>query len=107
MQDGGVQIIDMHLVLYCCEPGLIRHAVNMASLDAAVGEPDRQAVTIMVASGRGHQVRQLRRGHAAKLAAREDERVIEHAALLGVAQESGDGRSTSAQAAGRRWVISP
>ena len=66
-------------------------AVGEAGLDAAAGEPDREAARMMVAAVVGRGERALRVRRAAELAAPDDERVVEHAALLEVDDQRGGG----------------
>ena len=57
---------------------LVGRAVGDAALDAAAGQPHREALDVVVAAvALGHR-------RAAELAAPDDERVVEHAALLQV-----------------------
>src|ERR1043166_5500339 len=57
----------------------------LAALDAAAGEPDAEAVRMMIAA-----VAILGAGRAAKFAAPEDERRVEQAALGEVGQQARD-----------------
>ena len=55
---------------------LVGGAVGHAPLDAAAGHPEREAEDVVVAAG------PLAHRRAAELAAPEDQRVVEHPALL-------------------------
>ena len=48
----------------------------MPAFDAAAGEPDREALDVMIAAIA------LRHRRAAELAAADDQRVVQHAAML-------------------------
>ena len=62
-------------------------AVNLATLDAAAGQPDAEAVGMVIAA-----VAVLGARRAAELAAPEDERRVEQAALRQVGQQAGGGQ---------------
>src|SRR5947209_1159926 len=52
VQDGGVQIVDVHASLRGGETELVGGAVNVASLDAAAGEPNGEPVIVVIAPAR-------------------------------------------------------
>ena len=81
MQDGRVQVVDVDFLLDRGEAELVGRSVCQAALDAAAGQPDAEAVVVVVAA-----VAPLARGRAAEFAAPEDQRVIEQTELLQVAQ---------------------
>ena len=95
VQDRGVQVVDVDRVLDGLEAELVGRAVDVAALDAAAGQPHREAVVVVVAAvdlaGVGARVRQLDRRRAAELAAPDHQRVVEQAALLQVGEQRGDG----------------
>ena len=64
----------------------VGRAVAGAAADAAAGEPDGEAVGVMVAA-----VFALGGGRAAEFAGPEDERAIKQAAALQVGEKGGDG----------------
>src|SRR6185503_8756595 len=72
----------------------IGRAVHVASLDAAAGEPGRETPVVVIAAIDAARVRtgrrQLDRRRAAEFAAPDDERVVEHAALLEVPEQGAD-----------------
>src|SRR5262249_53126870 len=75
VQDGRVQVVHVHLVVDREVPELVRRAVGEARLDAAAGEPHREALRIVVAPG----AVALGVRRAAKLAAKPDQRVLQEA----------------------------
>ena len=78
VQHRGVQVVDVDDVLDGVVAELVGRAVGDAALDAAAGQPDREALDVVVAAvALGHR-------RAAELAAPDDQRVVEHAALLQV-----------------------
>ena len=81
----GVQVVDIDDVLDGVVAKFVGGAVGRAGLDAAAGEEDRVTGDVVVAAGA------LAHRGTAEFAAPEDERVVEHAALLEVADE-GAGR---------------
>src|SRR5947199_10811052 len=72
----------------------IGRAMHIAAFDAAASEPGREAPVVMVAAVDPARVRaggrQLDRRRAAELAAPDDERVVEHAALLEILEQGAD-----------------
>src|SRR5690348_12757878 len=77
----GVQIVHVHAVLNGPKTKLIGSAVNLPATDAAAGQPDREAVMIMVSAiGR----RQFGDRGATELAAPQDQSFIKKSALLQV-----------------------
>src|SRR3954447_3951653 len=86
VEDRGVQVVIVHLVLDRGEPELVGPAVADAPLHAAAGQPDRISLGVVVAAVGPLGVRR-----AAELGAPEDQRVVEQAADLEVGQEPRDG----------------
>ncbi len=86
VEDRGVQVVDVHAVLLGAEADGVGGAEEGAALDAAAGEPGGEAVGVVVAAGAA-----LGHGHAAELAAPDDERALEQAAALQVGEQGGDG----------------
>src|SRR5690606_16439316 len=74
------------LVLHGLVAELVGGPEGEARLHAAAGEPDGEAVGVVVAAG----ALLLRGGGAAELAAPPDERVLQQAAALQVGQQAGD-----------------
>ena len=102
-----VQVVDVDLVLDGLEAELVGRAVDVAALDAAAGQPHREAVVVVVAAvdlaGVRAGRRQLDRRRAAELAAPDDQRVVEQPALLQVREQAPrwPGRTAPAR---RRWL---
>ena len=95
VQDRGVQVVNVDLVFDGLEAELVGRAVDVAALDAAAGQPHREAVVVMVAAVHLALIRarsrQLDGRRAAELAAPDDQRVVEHPALFQILQEGADG----------------
>src|SRR5262245_34235983 len=72
VQDGRVEIVDLHLVFDGVEAVLVGRTIDNATFDAAAGQPDREAVRAVVAAG----LRALSDGRAAKFARPDDERLV-------------------------------
>src|SRR5439155_14419742 len=90
VQNRRLQVVDMNLVLHHCEAEFVRLAVGDAVFQAAASQEYREAIGIMVAAedvARRRATFAERR--AAKLAAPDDERVVEQTALAQVADERG------------------
>ena len=77
---------DVVPVLDGVETELVGRAVNDAAPDAAAGEPDAEAVDVVVAA-----VTALRARGAAELGGEDHERVIQQAALFQILQQAADG----------------
>ena len=74
------------------EAEFVGGAVDVAAFDAAAGQPHGEAVVIVVAAvdlaGIRAGLRQFDGGRAAEFAAPDDERVLEHAALLEILEQA-------------------
>ena len=91
VQDRGVEVVDLDRVLDDVVGEVVGLAVDEARLDAAAGQPDREAARVMVAAViRGGELA-LRVDRPAELAAPDDQRVVEQPALLEVLDECGGG----------------
>src|SRR5205814_5596607 len=75
MEDGGVQVMDVDLVLDGVPAELVGGAVNDAALDAAARQPHRETEGMMLPA-----VGPLGSRRPAELAAPDDQRVVEQAA---------------------------
>ena len=78
MHDGGLQVVDVDLILHAGEAHLVGFAELEAAFDAASGHHDRKAVGVVVAAedfalGRSA----FAEGGAAEFAAPDDEGVFE------------------------------
>ncbi len=71
MEDGGVQIVDMHFVVLGAKPDWIGAAVSHATFHGATREDNAVPPRIMVPTGA-----LLAHGHASKFAAPNDERIL-------------------------------
>src|SRR6516225_3255589 len=94
-EDSGVQIVNVDGMLDGTETEIVGGAMNLASLDAAAGQPHAETIVIVVAAidaaGIGARSRQLHRRSSAKLAAPDQQRIVQHAALFQVFQKASDG----------------
>ena len=84
MQDRGVDVGDVVPILDGVEADLVGGAVDDAALDAAAGQPGAEALRMVVAAVA------LGARRAAELGAPDDDRLVEHPALLEVLQQAGD-----------------
>ena len=87
VQDGGVQVVHVDLVGDGVVAELVGRAVGEARLHAAAGEPDGEALGVVVAP-----VAALGEGRSAELAAPPDQRIVEQPARLQVGEQAGDGQ---------------
>ena len=94
VQNRGVQVVDVDAVLDGLEAEVVGRAVDVAAAHAAAGQPHREAVVIVVAAvdlaGVRALLRQFDRRRAAELAAPDDERFVQQAALLEIDQQCAD-----------------
>ena len=81
VEDRGVDVGDVVAVFDGVEAEFVGRAVDDAALNAAAGERDREAVRMMIAA-----VGLLGAGRAAEFGADDDERFVEQAALLEIAE---------------------
>ena len=86
MQQRGMQIMHVHLILHGIVAKLIGSAMNMTRLESAAGEPGGEAAGVVVSAG----AVLFGVGGSAELAAPPDERVFEEAALFEVGEEGAD-----------------
>src|SRR5262245_9858223 len=95
MEEGGVEVVDVDSVLDGLEAELVGGAVDGARFDTAAGEPHGEAPVVVVAAvdlaGVVAGAGQFDDGGATKLAAPDDERLVEETTLLEVLEEGGDG----------------
>ena len=93
VQQRGVQVMDVDLILLRPETELVGRSVDVAALCAAAGQPHGEAVRIVVATvlaGIRTEGAQLHNRRAPELAAPDHEGVVQHTALLEVGEQSGD-----------------
>src|SRR5688572_4352229 len=91
MQNGGVQIMHLANILHRFETKFVGGSVNSSTFNSTAGQPDRKPIRIMIPTFGGLAVPlQFHGGCAAKLSSKNNERVIEHAALLQIIHQSGD-----------------
>ncbi len=75
-QDRGVQVVDMDAVFHGTETEFVRGPDDLASLDAAAGQPGGEAVGIVIAAGALVGVAAVCNRRSAELAAPNHERVV-------------------------------
>ena len=85
VQDRGVQVVNVDLVLGRVVAVVVGAAVAQAALHAAAGQPHRKAFGVVVAA-----VFAFDDGSAAEFAAPPDQRVIQEAAGLEILEQAGD-----------------
>jgi len=78
VQNSGVQIVHVHLILYYLEAELVAFSHRHAGLDAAACHPHRERVGMMIAA----IAPALRHRSAAELAAPQHQRILEQSPLL-------------------------
>src|SRR5262249_53716927 len=94
VQDGGVQVGDQDAVLDGVIAQLVGRAVGLAALDATTGQPEAEALLVMIAA-----VAALANGRPAELPPPSHQRRGEQPALLQVLEQGG-GRLVGLLAAG-------
>src|SRR6266404_9184983 len=81
MQDRGVQVVAVGPAAGALVAELVALSVADAALDAGAGQPGNKRAAVMVTAGGA-----LRERHPAELGRPDDQRVVEQAALLQVAE---------------------
>ena len=89
VQDRGVEVVDRADVLDRLVAELVGRAVAEAALHARAGQPDGEALRVVVAAAGAL----LERRHAAELGDPDDQRVVEQAALFQVVSSAAAGWS--------------
>ena len=108
VQQRGVEVVDVDGILDDVVAEVVRLADDVAALDAGAGHPEAEAARVMVAAVVVLGERALRIDGAAELAAPDDERVVEQAALFQIGEQRGGGLvgvvalALDAASAGRR-----
>ena len=87
MQDGGLQIVDMHLAFGHAESQFIRGPMNVAAFETCSRHPDREATGMMVASVIGLGKLSLRVDRPSEFTAPNHQRVLEQPALLQIGDQ--------------------
>ena len=85
-----MEIVDVDRILDDVVAEIVGAADGDAGLDAAAGQPHRESARVMIAAEESRPVAVLVHRRPPELAAPDDERVVEQAALLEVAQQRGD-----------------
>ena len=82
VQDGGLQVVDVHRFLGDVDAVVIRLAVGDAAAHTAAGQPVGETVRVMVSTVNLVCEFPLTIDLAAEFATLDEERILEHAALL-------------------------
>src|SRR5262249_36796949 len=88
VQDGRMQIVDVHLFFDGVKAEVVRLAVDDARFNAATSQPDGVAMRVMVAPQLIGAKVTLHHGRPPKLASPNNQRGIQQAALLEVLDQS-------------------
>src|SRR5262249_48850021 len=91
MENGRLQVVDARLALGDEIAQLVGGAVDDAALDAAAGQPDGEAVRVMIAAEELRAAALLVHRRPPELAAPDHERLVEQTTPLEVFQERRDG----------------
>ena len=94
VKDSGVQVVNVDAAIDGCVPEFIGLAVDMATFDAAAGQPHAEPEVIVVATPLNVPVVTLGQFHkrrAAKFTAPDDQCVFQQAAGFEVFKQRGDG----------------
>ena len=83
MQQSGVQIVDMHLILGRFEPNFIGGTIVHSSFDAGTGEPRTKTVRVVISPRLGTG---LCNRQPTKLSTPDNQRFIQQASLLQICQ---------------------
>src|SRR5439155_4968375 len=87
MQDGGVHVVDVDRLLNDVVAEVVGLAVDDAGFDAAAGHPGREATRMVIAAVIVFGQLALAIDRSAKLAAPDNERVVQQAALFEVGDQ--------------------
>src|SRR5439155_17730251 len=82
----AMQIVHVHLVLGRAEAQLVRGSDHFAATDAAACHPETESVRVMISA-----LIALHDRRPAKLTRVHNQRALEHATLLQIADQGGDG----------------
>ena len=91
MEDGSLQVVDVNGVLGNVDAVIVGLAVGDTPAHATAGEPVGEAVGMMVAAIGSLGELALAVNGTAEFSAPDNESIVEHAALLKIAQECGGG----------------
>lgn len=89
MQNGGIEIVDVHGIFDDVVAEIVGFAVNDTRFNTAAGHPNREAARVMVAAVICFRQCALAVDRAAEFAAPDDQSIIKHAALFEVFEQSG------------------
>ena len=84
MQHRRVQVVDRHRILDGPEPEVVGRSMDGTALDAAAGHPEREAPMVVVPALRRSRsvLPHLHRRCSPELPSAQNERALQHAALL-------------------------
>src|SRR6266851_5847220 len=80
VEDGGVDVMDVHRLVHHLPPEVIGRSIGHAALDASAGEPHAEAVRVVVTTGMGSGSAELDHRRSAKLRTADDDGLVEEAA---------------------------
>ena len=86
VQQGGVEIVHVHLLLHGDVTELVGVSVGKSRLQTAAGQPDREAIRVVVST----RPPILCVGRAAELGTPPDDRVFQETSLLQILEQPGD-----------------
>ena len=98
MKDRGVQVVDVYWVNLGTKSNSIGRAVDGPPLDTRAGQPDREAVWVVIPTPAA-----LGHGHPAELAAPDHEGFLEQTATSQILQQPGDRQVGSMRTSARGW----
>ena len=93
VEQGGLEVVHVDAVLHGAEAEVVSGAVGLTAAHPGPGQPDGEAVVVVIAPRGGFEfvvLGELHGGRSAELAAPEDEGFIEKAAGFEVGEQSGE-----------------
>src|SRR5262249_13079224 len=85
VEHGGMQVVNVDTVLHRVIAKFVGGSIGNAALDVAAGEPDGKTLDVVISSRQAFVGLHHRR--AAEFAAPDNQRVVEHSALLKIGDE--------------------
>src|SRR6266849_641923 len=89
-QDGGVQVVNVDDILNRSEAKVVGAADDLATLDAATGQPGGEAIRVMIAAGRLVRIAAVGHGRAPKFSTPNHQRLLQQASGFQVVEQGGD-----------------
>ena len=88
LQDGGVQVVDVHFAFDWSEAHFVGGTVNVSGFDSAAGQPHGKGIDVVIAAG---GFPGFAHGSASEFAAPNDESIFEQSASFEVEYECSGG----------------